>query len=126
MDLPALSRAIAAHFGCECRLSTPRDGGRTVLRVLYDTRRLPRTWDAFIDADDETSQAIEAFVRSATDASRYDRIEVEHVARSARTVWLPLGTDGVVAAPAAPDYFRRTGQEAVYSPDLHTGHRFKL
>lgn len=97
-----------------------------MLRVRYDTKRLPPTWREFIDADDETGRAIAAFIRDATDASGYDGIEVEHAARPVRTVWLPVGTDGVIAAPAAPDYFRRTGQEAIYSPDLHGSCVFKL
>lgn len=125
IDLPALSRAIAARFGCECRLSTHRSADAMVLRVRYDTPRLPPTWDAFVSEDDETSRAIADFVRDAG-AGGAGRIEVEHAARAARTVWLPIGTDGVVTAFAAPDYFRRTGQEASYSPDLHTAHRFKL
>lgn len=123
MDLPALSRAVAARFDCECELSQRRDAGGIVLQVRYDTARLPRSWDAFVREDDATRRAMEDFVRGATG---HDRIEVEHVARAARTVWLPVGTDGVVAVPAAPDYFRRTGQEAAYSPDRHGGGRCKL
>jgi hypothetical protein len=126
MNLPALSRAIEARFGCECHLSTHRGASGNVLHVSYDTARLPRSWDAFVCEDDETRRSIEAFLRDAAGAAGSDRIEVEHAARAARTVWLPVGTDGVVAVPAAPDYFRRTGQEASYSPDLYTEHRFKL
>jgi hypothetical protein len=126
MELAALSRTIAERFGCECRLRAHRSPGGEVLQVRYDTAWLPRTWDAFIGTDDVTSRSIADFVRDATGATQFEAIEVEHVARAGRTVWLPVGTDGVVAVPAAPEYFRRTGQEAAYSPDLHTEHRFKL
>lgn len=126
MQLTALSRLIEAHFRCACDLGARREAGRCVLHVRYDTRQLPPTWQEFIDADAATCRAMEAFVRGLPDAGAYDRIEVEHVARSARTVWLPIGTDGVIAVSAAPDYFRRTGQDALYSPDLHGADTFKL
>ena len=126
LTLPALGRAIEARFGCECRLSTCRGRRGEVLRVRYDTARLPQNWDEFVATDNEVSRSIEDFVRGEAGPMRCGEIEVEHTARAARTVWLPVGTDGVVAVPAAPDYFRRTGQEAAYSPDLHSGHHFKL
>jgi hypothetical protein len=126
MRLSELSRDIAARFDCTCSLSAHREGGRSVLRVRYDTARLPRSWEAFVRADDAAREAIEVFVRTRCAVDGYDRIEVEHRARSPRTAWLPVGTDGVIAVPAAPDYFRRTGQEAVYSPDRHGGDTFKL
>jgi hypothetical protein len=126
MRLAELSRDIAARFDCTCSLSAHRGGGRSVLRVRYDTARLPRPWDAFVRADDAARDAIHAFVRTRCGTDAYHRIVVEHAARSPRTLWLPVGTDGVIAVPAAPDHFRRTGQEAVYSPDLHGSDTFKL
>ena len=53
MTLPALRRAIDARFGCDYRLSTYRSESGVVLRVRYGTAQLTRTWDEFVDGDDE-------------------------------------------------------------------------
>jgi hypothetical protein len=53
MTLPALRRAIEARVGCDYGLSTYRSESGAVLRIRYGTAQPPRTWDEFVDGDDE-------------------------------------------------------------------------
>lgn len=116
---------IRARFGFACRIADGRHRHeRDTLSITYDTPWLPHTWEAFVAYDEQMSAAIAQFV--VLELCPAQRIFVRHAARAQRIVLLPSGTDGVVAVPQAPEYFRRTGQDSLFHRDRHTSETFKL
>jgi hypothetical protein len=126
-ELDAIRRALERQFRCTCSVTEEeRPGGAPALAILYDTARLPPTWEAFVETDDAVRAAMRDCLVHELRIAAYAEIRIEHVARRPRQTWQPAGTDGVVAVDAPPSYFSRTGQAALFHQELHTGKKFRL
>jgi len=127
MDTESLRRAIETRFGCRCSVTLrPARWRRPArLEIVYDTDWLPRTWERFVAFDDSTSAAIREILSEHPGAKDMDT-EVVHAARRLRKRLLPIGPDGIIEIDDPPTWFARTGQDALFHRERHTGKRFRL
>lgn len=127
MDANGLRRRIETRFGCRCRvvLKPARWRRPARLEIVYDTEWLPRTWEQFVAFDDSTSAAIRDLLREVPEAAGIDA-EIVHAARRLRKRLMPIGPDGLIEVDDPPAWFARTGQEALFHRERHTGKRFRL